>query len=66
MTHVIDPLDGSTMLATGAGTLPVTAAAVPLTYSDDELAVLAESFFHQRNDFDGNANWWNSMSMDAT
>ena len=66
MTHVIDPLDGSTMLATGAGTVPMTTAAVPLTYSDDELAVLAESFFHQRNDFDGNANWWNSMSMDAT
>ncbi|KAH7418587.1 fungal-specific transcription factor domain-containing protein [Cadophora sp. MPI-SDFR-AT-0126] len=66
MTHVTDPLDGSTMIAAGSGAMPMAAAAVPLTYSDDELAVLAESFFHQRNDFDGNANWWNSMSMDAT
>ena len=29
----------------------------PLIYSDDELAVLAESFFHQRQEVDG--NWWN-------
>ncbi|PVH76928.1 hypothetical protein DL98DRAFT_591771 [Cadophora sp. DSE1049] len=65
MTHVIDPLDSS-ITGSGAGAMPMTAAAVPLTYSDDELAVLAESFFHQKNDFDGNANWWNSMSMDAT
>jgi hypothetical protein len=28
-----------------------------LVYSDDELAVLAESFFHQRQEVDG--NWWN-------
>ncbi|KAH7363796.1 hypothetical protein BKA65DRAFT_122525 [Rhexocercosporidium sp. MPI-PUGE-AT-0058] len=50
----------------GTANLPVSAASVPLTYSDDELAVLAESFFHQRNEFDGNANWWNTMSMDGT
>lgn len=31
-----------------------------LAYSDDELAVLAESFFHQRQELDGNVNWWNS------
>lgn len=61
MTHVIDPLDSSI-----TANMPVSVASVPLTYSDDELAVLAESFFHQRNEFDGNANWWNSMSMDAT
>ncbi|KAG4440375.1 hypothetical protein IFR05_004168 [Cadophora sp. M221] len=61
MTHVIDPLDSSM-----TANVPVSAASVPLTYSDDELAVLAESFFHQRNEFDGNTNWWNSMSMDAT
>ncbi|KAH6698382.1 fungal-specific transcription factor domain-containing protein [Leptodontidium sp. MPI-SDFR-AT-0119] len=61
MTHVIDPLDSSI-----TANVPVSVASVPLTYSDDELAVLAESFFHQRNEFDGNANWWNSMSMDAT
>jgi hypothetical protein len=36
---------------------------MPLTYSNDELAVLAESFFHQRNELDGNANWWNSMNL---
>lgn len=32
-----------------------------LAYSDDELAVLAESFFHQRQELDGNSNWWNSQ-----
>ncbi|CZR51346.1 related to C6 transcription factor [Phialocephala subalpina] len=32
-----------------------------LAYSDDELAVLAESFFHQRQELDGNVNWWNSQ-----
>lgn len=62
MTHVIDPLDNSNLM-TG---VPVSAATGPLIYSDDELAVLAKSFFHQSNDLDGNANWWNSMNMDAT
>ncbi len=33
----------------------------PLIYSDDELAVLAESFFHQRQEADG--NWWNMDSL---
>jgi hypothetical protein len=33
----------------------------PLVYSDDELAVLAESFFHQRQEVDG--NWWNMDSL---
>jgi hypothetical protein len=32
-----------------------------LAYSNDELAVLAESFFHQRQELDGNGNWWNSQ-----
>jgi hypothetical protein len=32
----------------------------PLVYSDDELAVLAESFF-QRQEVDG--NWWNMDSL---
>jgi hypothetical protein len=32
-----------------------------LVYSDDELAVLAESFFHQRQEVDG--NWWNMDSL---
>lgn len=32
-----------------------------LAYSNDELAVLAESFFHQRQELDGNVNWWNSQ-----
>lgn len=31
----------------------------PFHYSDDELAVLAESFFHQRSDAIGNTeDWW--------
>jgi hypothetical protein len=33
----------------------------PLVYSDDELAVLAESFFHQRQEVDG--NWWNMDNL---
>lgn len=33
----------------------------PLVYSDDELAVLAESFFHQRQEVDG--NWWNMDTL---
>lgn len=33
----------------------------PLIYSDDELAVLAESFFHQRQEVDG--NWWNMDNL---
>jgi hypothetical protein len=34
-----------------------------LVYSDDELAVLAESFFHQRPELEGQANWWNMESI---
>ncbi|KAE9366035.1 hypothetical protein N431DRAFT_495819 [Stipitochalara longipes BDJ] len=37
--------------------MPDAAFMGPLVYSDDELAVLAESFFHQRQEVDG--NWWN-------
>lgn len=48
---------------TGDGAVP------PLTYSDDELAVLAESFFHQRQEFDGSGsgsgNWWNMDNLDG-
>jgi hypothetical protein len=32
---------------------------LPLHYSDDELAVLAENFFQQRPEIEGSANWWN-------
>lgn len=33
----------------------------PFTYSDDELAVLAESFFHQRGEGLGTVeDWWNA------
>lgn len=33
-------------------------------YSDDELAVLAESFFHQRGDGMGNVeDWWSAGNM---
>ncbi|PBP22833.1 hypothetical protein BUE80_DR006239 [Diplocarpon rosae] len=60
--HIADSLDHSSLLS-GA---PGSAATGPLVYSNDELAVLAESFFHQRNDFDGSANWWHPMNMEAT
>ncbi|KAJ5032247.1 uncharacterized protein L3040_008855 [Drepanopeziza brunnea f. sp. 'multigermtubi'] len=61
MTHVADPLDNPNVVANA----PLSAATAPLVYSDNELAVLAESFFHPRNDYDGNANWWHSMNMNA-
>jgi hypothetical protein len=32
-------------------------------YTDDELAVLAESFFHQQPEFEGNLNWWNADAL---
>lgn len=32
-------------------------------YTDDELAVLAESFFHQQPEFEGSLNWWNADIM---
>ncbi|KAB8298064.1 hypothetical protein EYC80_001832 [Monilinia laxa] len=36
----------------------------PFHYSDDELAVLAESFFHQRGEGLGNLeDWWNAGNM---
>jgi len=35
-----------------------------LMYSDDELAVLAESFFHQRSETEGSVNWWNGGLVD--
>ncbi|KAF2796789.1 hypothetical protein K505DRAFT_156496 [Melanomma pulvis-pyrius CBS 109.77] len=34
-----------------------------LQYSDDELAVLAESFFHQRPEIEGSVNWWNGGDL---
>lgn len=34
-----------------------------LQYSDDELAVLAESFFHQRPEIEGSVNWWNGGEL---
>lgn len=34
-----------------------------LQYSDDELAVLAKSFFHQRPEIDGSVNWWNGGDL---
>jgi hypothetical protein len=37
---------------------------IPFVYSDDELAVLAESFFHQRPEFEPNVNdWWNTGNL---
>lgn len=62
MTHVVDPLESSVMGTSNGLGAP---ASVPLIYSDDELAVLAESFFHQRSEDEGHANWWNAMSMEA-
>jgi hypothetical protein len=41
----------------------LSAAVDSLIYSEDELAVLAESFFHQRPELDGQANWWNVDSI---
>jgi hypothetical protein len=41
--------------------VPEAAMVPPLVYSDDELAVLAESFFHQRHEVDG--NWWNMDNL---
>ena len=39
-------------------------ADVPFLYNEDELAVLAESFFQQRGEFDGNVdNWWNTGNL---
>lgn len=35
----------------------------PVVYSDDELAVLAESFFHQTQEFDANSSWWNTLNL---
>ncbi|KAF2709368.1 hypothetical protein K504DRAFT_431849 [Pleomassaria siparia CBS 279.74] len=34
-----------------------------MQYSDDELAVLAESFFHQRPEIEGSINWWNGDDL---
>ncbi|KAK6587513.1 hypothetical protein PZA11_000803 [Diplocarpon coronariae] len=59
--HATGPLEHPSLLSSGPG----SAVTAPPVYSDDELAVLAESFFHQRHEFDGSANWWQSMSMDA-
>ena len=37
---------------------------MPLLYSDDELAVLAESFFQQRSEFEeGMDDWWNTGNL---
>ena len=37
---------------------------LPFHYSDDELAVLAESFFHQRGDSMGNVeDWWSAGNL---
>jgi len=39
-------------------------AGVGLEFSNDELAVLAESFFHQRGEFEGSGgNWWNGGGL---
>lgn len=60
---------GGDMGASTAGSAEATPFAQMMNYSDDELAVLAESFFHQGQDGNqghgggggggGNANWWN-------
>ena len=38
---------------------------VPIMYSDDELAVLAESFFNQKDSFDAGvgSEWWNTGNL---
>lgn len=38
---------------------------VPIMYSDEELAVLAESFFSQRGEFDSGmgGDWWNTGNL---
>jgi hypothetical protein len=41
--------------------MPDASIVAQLVYSDDELAVLAESFFHQRQEVDG--NWWNMEGL---
>lgn len=61
MMHLADPLENTNVMAGTSG----TAGAVPIVYSEDELAVLAESFFHQRNEFGGDANWWNSFGLEG-
>jgi hypothetical protein len=45
------------------GFTPMSFDGLALQYSDDELAVLAESFFHQRQDVEGSVNWWNGGEL---
>ncbi|RDW84493.1 hypothetical protein BP6252_02083 [Coleophoma cylindrospora] len=63
VTPAHEPRDSS-------GAIPAESGVTPLMFSNDELAVLTESFFHQRNnDFEGGVNvsgvedWWNSGNL---
>jgi hypothetical protein len=47
----------------GDGFTPASFNGLTLQYSDDELAVLAESFFHQRQEVEGSVNWWNGGEL---
>jgi hypothetical protein len=60
LTPVATMAEGSNM-SMNLEDMPDAAIMGPLVYSDDELAVLAESFFHQRQEVDG--NWWNMDNL---
>ena len=47
----------------GDGFTPTSFDGLALQYSDDELAVLAESFFHQRQEVEGSVNLWNGGEL---
>ena len=53
---------GSTPVASGSQRLDEQFAQ-PFLYSDDELAVLAESFFQQRPEMEGMNDWWNNGNL---
>jgi len=54
---------GSTPMASGPQRLDDDQFAQQFLYSDDELAVLAESFFQQRPEIEGVNDWWNSGNL---
>jgi hypothetical protein len=60
LTPITNMAEGSNMPMT-LEDMPDAGFMGPLVYSDDELAVLAESFFHQRQEVDG--NWWNMDNL---
>lgn len=56
----LQPAGGSS-----AGSLGNVQLDVPFVYSDEELAVLAESFFNQKDGFDAGigSEWWNTGNL---